>query len=137
MSWSDLPKLDPIHKPLLVGTAMLVMVTACSPESEPDTTNSVISIDEIIIPLSRYLDSVDGPPFVLWDDVGAPVFAPQSCTEYLGFGLEGNTPSVQDEGDGTFTISSADARQRSGLDETFKWHFDPTTGEVTSLQEIC
>ena len=137
MPWSDLAKLGPIHKPLLLCAAVLVIVSACSPESEPDTTDSVISIDEIILPLSHYLDNLDGRPFVLWDDVGAPVFAPQSCTEYLGFGLEGNTPSVQDKGDGTYTISSADARQRSGSDETFKWHFDPTTGEVTSLQEIC
>ena len=83
MSWSDLLKPGRILAPLLLGAVVLAAVSACSLESEPDTTKSVVSTDEIIIPLSRYLDSLEGPPFVLWDDVGAPVFFPRTCAEFV------------------------------------------------------
>ena len=136
MSWSELPKLGPIYTSLVLGAAMLAIASACSPESEPDSTNSVVSINEIIVPLSRYLDALEGPPFVLWDEVGAPAFSPQSCAEFVGFGVEGNTPSVQNGGDGTYMIALTDTRQQSD-GETYRWRFDHTTGEVTSLQEIC
>ncbi len=84
----------------------------------------------------RYLDSIDGPPILLWDDVGAPAFFPQTCAEFVGFGSDENTPLVRDAGDGAYLISLTDTRQQLS-EMTYRWRVDPRVGEVTSLQEMC
>ena len=130
--------LDPRVKVVVLLTT-LAIAFACSGGSdgpESDDASSAISEEEALANMSRYLDSLEGPPILLWDDVGAPAFSPQSCAEFVGFVAEENTPLVRDEGDGIYLISLTDTRQQSG-DETYQWRFDPQTGKIASLQMIC
>ena len=121
---------------VLLVAIVWVMGTACSPGSDSAAAVPVISEEEIVASTSRYLDSLDGPPIPLWPDVGAPGLFPQSCSDFVGFRLEENTPLVQYEGDGTYLVSLTDTREQTS-DLTYRWRFDPETGQVASLQEIC
>ncbi len=127
--------LYPIVKSIAV-TSVCVFAIACSAGSDPIANVAAISNDEALVRTTGYLDSIEGPPILLWNDVGAPAFSPQSCAAFVGLGSDENTADVRDEGEGNFLVSLTDTRRGSN-DEMYQWRYSARTGDIASLQEIC
>lgn len=121
---------------LLLSLATVATISACSSQSDSANGTTGISQNEVVALTGSYLESKEGPPVLLWDDVGAPAFFPQSCAEFLAFDSEDRNRTVQSEENGSFLVTLVNS-QEGRLDETYRWRLEPETGEVTSLQETC
>ena len=123
--------------PALLGALTLVITVGCVSESSSTTSSASISDDEAVIAsVGRFLESREGPTLVLWDDVGAPAFFPQTCAEFVGFSSEENRPQVSPADSGKFTVSLTDLRQTSNR-ESYSWHYTAQTDVVSSSQNVC